>query len=208
MNRTKDKRITCKLDTDSINETIKYLQNYRDSLQQKTEIFVKRLEDIGVSTAYTRLTPIGDMGSLSYYVHFNKNVYPTLNGCTGVIEMDDNMKVVRMWLGIDDNHNQIVKSAEISPTLMYEFGSGIYATSENATMLHAKVPVGKGTFPSEDNKPIGNRNHVNDKWESWQYKGLDGIWRRSRGIKPTQPMYHAWMAMCGQVETIAKEVFG
>ena len=207
------KKIRIRLNSNDLDGVIKYLDNYKKSLPDKCRQFVERLGDVGISTARAHINPVNDENHMSNVIMLHKEVNPTQYGCTGLVIMEDSSPIFESWLGVEGegaNKREIRKTAQVSATLMYEFGSGIYADSSKAELVNALVEVGRGTFPSHKTQPVGNVNHANpdnNKWESWVWKDLNGHWRRSRGIKPSQPMYNAWLEMVRQVNDIAKEVF-
>jgi len=207
------KKIRIRLNSNDLDGVIKYLDNYKKSLPDKCRQFVERLGDVGISTARAHLGFMNDLGFVGSVVVFHKEVNPSQYGCTGLVVMEDSMPLIKSWIGVvgeGANKREIIKTAQVSATLMYEFGSGIYADASKADLVNAMVEVGRGTFPSQNNQPVGNVNHAdknNNKWESWVWKDLDGTWKRSRGIKPTQPMYNAWLEMTQEITNIAKEVF-
>lgn len=101
--------------------------------------------------------------------------------------MEDSSKIVSEWQTLDG-----VKSAEVSPCLMIEFGSGLKA--ENP----ASVPgVGTGTFPGQTHAEQG----------TWSYMDLDGNWHTSSGVTPRMPIYYAGKELREKVLAIARDVF-
>ena len=198
--------INLTLNNKSIQDAIKQLEKYKDGLNNKVELFVSRLADIGIDTAKTLTTPLEDIGSVGGYVYFEKKIDSTETGAKAIVIMADTMPVVSAWLGIDSNGKKVVKTARVSPTLMYEFGSGLKAKTDSLESVNAYDGVGGiGTFPSNLNKPTGNRNHAQDG--IWHWMDLDGSWHSSTGITPTQPMLNAFNRMFSDIHRVAKEVF-
>jgi hypothetical protein len=101
--------------------------------------------------------------------------------------MEDSAKIKSEWQTKDG-----VRSAEISPALMLEFGSGLKA--ENPANIEG---VGTGTFPGG--------THGTEP--GWWYMDLDGVWHHSSGVAPKMPMYYAGKELREKVLEIAKEIF-
>lgn len=100
--------------------------------------------------------------------------------------MEDTTKIKSEW-----QTKEGVRSAEISPSLMLCFGSGLKAQNPS------NVPgVGAGSF-GEHGLDAGG----------WWYMDLDDVWHHSTGIEPKMPMYKAGKELREKVVAIAKEVF-
>lgn len=181
------------LSPSSIENLKKDLMEYRDQeLPDKMMRFVSRLADLGISVAKENTSVLDDLGNVSSLVSFTKQVDSDKYGAKAIMIMADKMPMIKSWLGAGGE----VKTAEVSPSLMYEYGSGENAKDEN----EFKNPQGgRGTFPGQ--------THANDP-EGWKWQDLDGTWHHSKGIAPTTPMHKATIAMSSQVINIAKEVFG
>lgn len=157
------------------------LMAYTKQLPIKCKIFVKRLADVGIESA--------SKNTVTSLVVFKKQITEEQKyGCKAIMYGMDTMKIFNEWLAWGE-----VKSAEVSPLLMAEFGSGYNA--ENPQNIEG---YGQGTFP--------NQEHAFDIG-GWSWMDLDGNWHHSEGVAPTMPMYNAWLDMYSQVEKIAKEVF-
>lgn len=175
----------------SIKKLIDELEEYKKQISIKNEIFVSRLADLGISVAKANTGVLDDLGNVSSLVGFTKQLNHDQYGATAVMVMADKMPLVKSWIVGGGE----VKSAEVSPSLMYEYGSGFEAMDLNEN----KNPQGgQGTFPGQE--------HAFDVG-GWKWQDLDGTWHHSSGITPTTPMYKATMEMYKQVVKIAKEVF-
>lgn len=175
----------------SIENLKKELLEYKRQIPVKMQLFVDRLADVGISTARANTGVMDDLGNVSDLVSFTKNVDQNKYGAKAVMIMADRMSVTKFWLSSGGE----IKSAEVSPSLMYEYGSGFNASDLN----EIKNPQGgQGTFPGQ--------THAFDSG-GWKWQDLDGTWHRSDGITPSTPMYKATMEMYQQVVSIAKEVF-
>lgn len=179
------KRLTMSLNSKSIQAAIKELENYRDSLAAKTELFVDRLIEEGIRIAQQ------NSGGYGKYISFTKEVQSESNRTIGFLIAEDSSKIVVEW---DYYGNK--KTAELSPILFAEFGS-----STLAEVLFDISGVGQGTFPGQKHADKG----------TWRYKEWQddnkGQWKQGHGVKPTHPMYKADMEMLETAERIAREVF-
>lgn len=168
----------------SIDNAIKLLKQYKSEIRDKTQVFVDKLLDIGIEMAY--LTA-GDYGKA---IVFKKELNPVEYGFEGLFIAMDEQKIVREWV----LSNGEVKSAEVSPLLMSEFGSGWLAE-----VLYSELEgkVGQGTFPGQ--------KHAFDP-RGWYWKDKDGK-HYSKGESPTHPLHNAEMAMIEAIHSVAREVF-
>lgn len=177
------KKITMNLSVSSIQSAIKDLKAYQNDLDRKCEELCRRLTAEGIAIARAH---IGSSG-FGKYIHLGSEITPKQAGCKAIFYMEDSGKIVSEWQTLEG-----VKSAEVSPSLMLEFGAGMKA--ENP----AAVPgVGTGTFPGG--------THGNEP--GWYYMDLNGEWHYSSGVSPKMPMYFAGKELIDKVVAIAKEVF-
>jgi hypothetical protein len=167
----------------SFENIIDALEDLRVSLHEKSETFVRRLLEIGVDTAESNC---GDYHGMIVFKH---QVEPNDNGCDGVLIATDGQKVVREW-----RYKGTIKSVEVSPLLMAEFGSGWLAE-----VLDTVEGVGQGTFPGQ--------KHAFDK-NGWSWTTPDNEFHRSKGEAPTFPMHKAMLEMEFEIDRIGSEVFG
>lgn len=177
-------KLQARLNNDSIQKLIDELKDYRDSLKVKNELFINRLLDEGIHVADSY------KGFYGAYITFEKEVKPGESRCVGILTGRNSGQLISYW-----NKYGKIKSAEISPILFAEFGSGWLAE----VLFDNVSGVGQGTFPDQ--------THAFDKG-GWWYKGLNGEWYHSNGFKPSHPMYYADIEMVEQVFSIAREVFG
>jgi hypothetical protein len=171
-----------------IDRVIKYLENYKQTIISKTQEFVDKLIDVGIEVAQH------NTGEYAGYIVFSKQIKPTEDGCVGYLVATDGKKIIRQW-----KYKGGIKTAEVSPLLMAEFGSGWLAHVMSTQDYRSNdLNVGQGTFP--------NQTHAFDK-EGWFWETPDGEKHHSYGEKPSYPLYSATLAMIYEVERIAKEVF-
>lgn len=171
------------LSVSGIKNLQKQLQDYQKSLASKCEEFIRRLAEIGIETAKH------NTGNFGHYITFSVKTEPNKDGCKGLMIATETGKIISQWQTKDG-----IKSADVSPLLMVEFGSGWRA--ENPM----NVPgVGQGTFPDQ--------SHAFDK-DGWYWVDLNGELHHSYGITPKMPMYNAYLAMEMKIIETAKDVFG
>ena len=170
-------------DAISIDRAIKELEKYRDSLMTKSELFVKRLADIGVNAAMLTLASKGQGDaerSADFAVEFK-----TSEGTTqGRITITSEPQVDK-------------DGRKFYPHLAWEFGAGNYFNA-NVPPKAAEFGLGPGTFPEQTHVPHPG---------FWYYRDENGDPVRSYGTQATMPMYTASKVMIEEIETIAREVF-
>lgn len=177
------KKISFGLSVREVQNAIKELRQYQSDLNRKCEELCFRLcaEGMPIARAY-----IGESG-FGRYIRLSSEITPEKAGCKAIIIMEDTTKIKSEW-----QTKEGVQSAEVSPCLMLEFGSGLKA--ENP----ANIPgVGTGTFPGG--------KHGNEP--GWYYMDLEGNWHYSTGVSPKMPMYYTGKELREKVVAIAREVF-
>lgn len=178
------KKISFGLSQKEIQRAIKEIRAYQDNLTAKCEELCRRLtaEGIIITKSY-----VGNSG-FGKYVHLGSEISSQQSGCKAILYMQDTTKIRSDWQTLEG-----VKSADISPMLMLEFGSGLKA--DNPAGI---VGVGTGTFP-------GGKHGTKP---GWYYMDLDGNWHYSTGISPKMPMYYSGKELREKVLTVARDVFG
>ena len=176
-------KISFGLSVKEVQNAIKEIKAYQNDLNRKCEKLCRRLttEGIQITQSY-----IGSSG-FGKYIHLGSEITPQQAGCKAVLYMEDTAKIKSEWQTLEG-----VKSAELSPVLCIEFGTGQKA--ENPAGIKG---VGTGTFPG------GKHGHE----PGWYYMDLEGNWHYSMGISPKMPMYYAGKELREKVLKIAKEVF-
>lgn len=185
------KTIRCTLSTKDLNRAIGELKAYKNELATKCATFVDRLTEHGILIA--RENSDGEYGS---YITFTKTVNPMQYGATAILLATSGTITVQ-WMAYGK-----VKSADVSPLLMTEFGSGFNASDAsgkgNADIATA-LGMGQGTFPGQTHaRDIGG----------WFWQDLDGEWHSSEGIEPSMPVFSALISMEMEIVSIARGVFG
>lgn len=173
------------LNPKDLSHAIRTLKRYKSSLEEKNEIFVRKLLDEGIHVAYQYA------GGFRNHIEFYKEGKGGIRSVSFLIAKDKPITVEWDYFGEK-------KTAQVNMLLMAEFGSG-----RLAEVLFDISGVGQGTFPGQ--------THASDP-KGWKYKEWDsnhkGKWHWSEGVRPTHPMYHADMEMIKTVDRIAREVFG
>lgn len=177
------KKISFGLSVAEVNKAIQEIKTYQNTLNRKCELLCQKLCQEGIQIAKAH---IGSSG-FGKYIHLDSEITTQQAGCKAVFYMEDTAKIKSEW-----QTKEGVRTAEVSPSLMIEFGSG--QKSENP----AKIPgVGTGTFPGG--------KHGNEP--GWYYMDLEGNWHYSTGISPKMPMYYAGKELGEKVLDIARKVF-
>lgn len=175
--------ITMQLSEASVRNAIRELENYKKELLAKVQTYTYRLAERGISVAKS------NTGVFSHYITFSVNLSPTTYGCKAVLLANESGTITRQW-----QTKEGVQSADVSPLLMTEFGSGFKAQNPKNV-----AGVGQGTFPDQ--------THAFDSG-GWYYQDLEGVWHHSDGFTPTMPMYKAFCEMEQDIVNVALEVFG
>jgi hypothetical protein len=180
------KILTCNiLDSDSIKQLRKEIDNYKRELTGKCEKLVKELAESGIQTAQQ------NVGGFGKYITFSMEIEPIKSGCSAILYATETGHIVSQWQTKDG-----VKSADVSPLLMVEFGSGMKAEVPEEMGVEG---VGRGTFPGQ--------THAFDP-NGWYWQDLDGVWHHSYGIEPKQPVYKAYTQMESEIIKTAEKIFG
>lgn len=175
------KTMSINLSEKSIDDAIRQLKDYQNSLQGKCDRLVEELSKLGQEVAVQHISesPIGK----TVTVRVNKT--PEQMGC----------KAVLIATG------QTITSENREPfytLLAIEFGAGIFYNSKE----NPKAPelgFGVGTYPGQIHAFDDGWYYWNDKTQKWQY---------THGIKATMPMYNAEQEIIKQYVSIARRVFG
>lgn len=168
-------------DSESIQNAIQTIEQYRDDLPRKCQEICRRLSEEGVRVADTAINsvPIGKTITLK------TDINPSKMGCQAI------MKMTGRETRTEDG--RIFYTA-----LAIEFSAGVrYANT--ASPKAKDFGMGTGTFP--------NAKH---SWqmEGWYYLGYDGNWHHSYGVQASHPLYSASVEMRQKIDSIVKEVFG
>ncbi len=169
----------------SIENAIKSLENLKAEIHQKTEEFLDRLMESGITTAKA------NTGIYGSYIEFEKQITRKGGGYEAILIERDRQKITRVWYTTKARTKE--KSYDVSPILLAEFGSGWLAN-----VLDDVEGVGQGTMPGQV--------HAFDQG-GWYWYDEDGTKHHSRGEAPTYPMHKAFLMMAYQIDKIGREVF-
>lgn len=175
--------ISMELSQKSIDNAIKEIERYRKDIMSKCERFCSALAQEGITVAKQ------NVGNFGKYLVFSVKTQKNSSGCTAIMYASEIGKIVSTWQTSDG-----LKSVDVSPLLMAEFGSGRYAQNPKGI-----AGVGQGTFPGQ--------LHAFDR-EGWFWRDEQGELHHSYGLTPSAPMYKAALDMETKIMLKAKEVFG
>lgn len=172
------KTITFSLSTRSIGKAIKELEEYKKSVERKTQELARRVAEL----LETKVSE--GFGSASADIYFNKeSSFKDAPDCTIGMDGDGNSYVV--WSSGDD-------------AIFVEFGTGVYHNGSAGSSPHPQGEKLGFTIGSYE-KGLGKR-------KTWGFK-RDGVVYLTHGIPAAMPMYNAAQAVAQEIESIAKEVF-
>lgn len=171
------------LSVKGIEQLKKDLLRYKEvELPQKIQRYVEELANEGIIVSKQ------NVGGFGKYIMFSVQTEIQKDGCKALLLATETGVITSTW----KRYGEIV-SADVSPLLMAEFGSG--SGAENPM----NVPgVGQGTFPGQ--------THAFDK-EGWYWVEEDGTWKYSKGITAKMPMYKASLRIQDIAIKKAREVF-
>ena len=176
---------------ESIDNAVKQIEAYRDSIEKKNAEFISKLADLGISVGYTSLTHFRS------HITFRKKMNVQKTGrATGRMIGRSNQVLVQWQYPNASGYEE----AYISPILMAEFGSGPKASDASGkpnANVAKKLGYGRGTFPRQQ--------HANQP--SWSYMDMDGEWQTSSGVEPSMPMWKAAREMRMEIARVARQVF-
>lgn len=192
----------------SLKELQKELKAYRDSLQGKTERFITLLLKEGEITACLKaVDKSGPLGTheMGKHVYFGAEPVETKDGVVYGVMFGTGDDIVGEWYANDGNGNYIPQRDEINALMALEFGTAAMAIPPTEAF---GVLGGRGTFPA--------LYHEDDySWHIVTKVGVDKKtgktvpieWKPATAIQPTQPMYHAGLAMYQKIRQTAIAVF-
>lgn len=201
------KTIKMKLSQSSVRDAIRELEDYRDSLETKTEEFVERLLEVGIECAENVPGIGGSTGSHGFEnrVSYYKELEPAVDGCHGIM-IGEGETIETQWFTFNGEE----RFGSINTMLALEFGTA--ATAEGGERFGAIG--GSGT-----NSVTGGYFADRTVWyfvevyqemldEETGKTIIERKWKKATSITPTTPMTKASQEMISQIRTIAKEVFG
>lgn len=179
------------LSVKGIDGLIRQLEDYKDSLLSKNDLFVKRLAELGIPVIDKRINQAQGDSDKSHYTHIEINSFGSYSQAKLIVEGRD-LLFIEFGAGIHFNRPA---SKGISPhPLGSQFGYtiGSYGKGLGATDKWVRDPK------------TGETKHI----DYWYYKSDTGEIVRSYGTEATMPMYAASFEIIQKIEEVAREVFG
>lgn len=184
------------LNTKSIDNLIKELTEYKNSLPEKTRLLTEKLLEKGIVRAEIEKGIGGTFGThhMEDYVTFEKRVDVTRYGCYGVL-LGMGAVIESEWYGLDGEK----RNGSISSILALEFGTAALAVPPTSKFGGSG---GQGT-----NSQYGHANEF--EWYFITGFKSDGkpIYKYATAIAPSRPMLKASEEMMNEIKKTAKEVF-
>lgn len=191
------KSVTVKgeLSKDGIRKMVREILAYEDELLEQTRLFTNQLAFFGISAAYSKIQG----NKYASYIEFGKRY---------VIGSGKKARTVTMMLVYGKNIDQYIaewstdkagnniRTAEVNPILMAEYGSGFFADTSGHD--NSEGLGGQGTFPDQ--------SHAFDP-NGWFWY-VDGVKYHSFGEAPSAPMLEAYTEMRTRIYEAAKNVWG
>lgn len=167
------------LSVKGIQSIIDQLREYKQELNDKTELFCRKLAEAGLVVAESRIaeSPLGKTVSVRI------DMEPSKGGCKAIL--------------IAKGQKKTNDYGTASTLLFVEFGAGIHYNA-NANPKAGEMGYGVGTFPGQ----------IHAFEDGWYYWGEDEKWHYTHGVKATMPMYNASVAIREKIYECAKEAFG
>jgi len=175
------KNISVPFTVKGIEDAIRQVEEYRNELNRKVEIYCERLALAGEIVARARI------GQSAY-----GNMI-TLQSTHTATEMGAQAILIASGTVVESATGE-----DVNTLLMVEFGAGIRYNA-TANPKAAEFGMGVGTFPGQ--------THAFDP-NGWYYKDENGEWHHSYGVRATMPMYQASQEIIQRYMEIAREVFG
>ena len=171
-------RINLKLNTpNDIDRVIKELEKYRDSLDDKTQIFIKRLSEVGIKALNAKLQSISPFYK-GEDIDTSSEIHKLDNGWSATISMTG------------------------SQSVFIEFGAGVTFNAPKHQSLHPKGEE-LGLTIGSYNESSPNATNPN----GWWYKDKWGESQHTYGTPTFAPLYNSSIEMLEAIHGIAKEVF-
>lgn len=187
----------------SLRQLKKDLQTYRDSIDGKLEKLMRILLDEGISVAQEKSEDEpGALGThkMGRHVFFSAEPIETSDGKVYGVMIGRGDTITGHWYVNDGEGNYSQVSDTINALMALEFGTAALAVEPTTAF---GVDGGRGTK--------SKYGHENDF--AWKIitridsKGKPVEWKNATAIMPTQPMYHAGLAIYEKVKEAALVAF-
>ena len=177
------KVIKCSLSQKSIQNAIQELRSYQSELSRKTEIFVKRLAEIGIPV-------IDENMAKANYTYDEK----------GIRSGSDTSHYTHVEIHTFGDYAQANLIVEGKSLFFIEFGAGVYYNGSVGTSPHPKG--------QEFGFLIGSYGAGHGQQKVWGYYDDSGQLVLTHGVEATMPLFHAHEEIIQKYVKVAKEVFG
>lgn len=165
------------LSYNSIQEAIRQITEYQNSLEYKCKVFLNRLADIGVNVIGSTYMGEGDSGPKP--------------------------DTSREWGS--GKTAELVLNVSGENLIFIEFGAGITFNGPVGSAAYPRAEELGFTIGSYSDS-VGN-GYSQGQFEYWYYQGADGARHRSYGTEAKHPVYNAAQAMRDAIVQTAIEVF-
>lgn len=168
-----------------LNETIRHLNRYRDSLKSKAEELRRRVAEL----IQAKAQPLFDVAIADSEIEYIEGIGMTF----------DDFKTSDVSVTVNDNGEVTLVVANGDDAVFMEFGAGVYFNG----------PEGSSPNPwgADLGFTIGSYGHHLGSREVWGYIGADGERHLTHGTPASMPMYRATMEVVQDIANIAREVF-
>lgn len=176
------RKLISNLSVEGIKNLQQELRNYKQQLNDKNEIFVKRLAELGIPVINENMTKAS-------FTYDDKGIQSGSN-------TEHNTYIKVNSFGSYSKADLIVEGKEL---LFIEFGAGVYYNKSGAS------PNPKGP---EFGYVIGTYGAGHGSQKVWGYYADSGELVLTHGVEATMPVYKASIQIIENIKRIAKEVFG
>lgn len=176
------KTLKASLNISSIKQLQEELEKYKDSLNNKLSIFVRKLAESGISVIDQ------NMAKANFTVDSN-----------GIQSGADPQHYTHIKLNSFGDYARADLIVEGKELLFIEFGSGVYYNGAAGTSPHPKG--------EEFGYVIGSYGKGHGVQKVWGYYAESGELILTHGVEATMPVYKASLEIAQNVVKIAKEVF-
>ena len=177
------KVISMSLSKKSIQNAINELRNYQSELKRKTELFVKKLAEVGIPV-------IDENMAKANYIYDGK----------GIRSGSDTSHYTHVQIHTFGDYAQATLIVEGKELLFVEFGAGVYYNGSAGASPHPKG--------QEFGFLIGSYGAGHGQQKVWGYYDDSGQLVLTHGVEATMPLFKAHEEIIQKYVKVAKEVFG
>ena len=171
-----------------IDKAIKEIEKYQQQLNERGEIFLRRLAEIRIPVIDSRIARTqGDSD-------------PTHSTYVTVYSFGD--------------YSEATLTVEGKDTLYMEFGAGVHFNGEAGTSKRKEAEYKSDVIDyhisggEEVGYTIGSYGKGLGANDFWFYEAENGDVIMSHGTEASMPLYHATMEIINNIERVAREVYG